>query len=222
MEFVGELWGWLKVLDNATAVIAIAAVCGPIFAPIVQRLCSPIVRRKENPSPQEQPSPPPASAPRPPPGGEVRMSVADFEDARETQRQRIIAERDKAHGEDRKRLESQIAELNRQLSDVEAAYEEERAKIAELTTALDRLSGTVGEDRLAEARGALVAGDFAGADAVLAEIEAGEETVVARAAEAAFQRGEDRSAAHRLGGGGGPFRQGRAPRSHGSPPRQGR
>ena len=118
------------------------------------------------------------------------MSVSDFQDALERQAEEVRNDLATAHGEERIRLENEKAEIARQLADVQAAYAERQERIAELEASLARFSNDVDDDQLAEARAALEAGDFSLADALLAAIEARADVAVARAAEAAFQRGQ--------------------------------
>ena len=59
-----------------------------------------------------------------------------------------------------------------------------------MEASLARLSTDVDDDGLADARTALGAGDFSKADTLLAAIEARADVAVARAAEAAFRRGQ--------------------------------
>ena len=118
------------------------------------------------------------------------MSVSDFQDALERRAEEVRNDLATAHGEERIRLDSENAEVARQLADVQAAYAERQERIGELEASLSRLSTGVDDDGLADARTALEAGDFSKADALLAAIEARADVAVARAAEAAFRRGQ--------------------------------
>ena len=118
------------------------------------------------------------------------MSEKTLRTMLKNQRQELIEGLERANGEERIRLENELKEINRQLADVESAHVDALSKIRELEAALARLGRDIGDDRLAEIRAAMAAGDFSKADALLAEIEEGTKTAVVRAAEAAYQRGE--------------------------------
>ena len=118
------------------------------------------------------------------------MPMSDFQDALERRAEEVRNDLATAHGEERIRLENEKAEIARQLADVQAAYAERQERIAELEASLARFSNDVDDDLLAEVRAALEAGDFSLADDLLAAIEASADVAVARAADAAFQRGQ--------------------------------
>ena len=161
---------WLKVLENSSAVMAIAAVVGVIVTVFV---------RFKNRSPDPSPL-----------GGEVRLTLDEYEKRLKQREQEVMERLSNATDKERIELKNAITEIQRQLADTEAAYEEAQTKIHELTTALEAFSGTVSDERLMMAQAALAAGDFSKADTLLAEIEASAEKEVERASEAAFQRGE--------------------------------
>ena len=167
-------WHWLADNDNRGRVIAIATVAGVLVA-----LAAIFIKSPRLPIP-------------PPPGGEVRLSVEDFQDLLEIRKREVTERLAKAHGEERAQLESESKEVKRQLSDVNAAHAEALSKIRELESSLDNLGvdGDIDDDRLAEIRTALEEGDLSKADALLAEIENLASTAIVRAAAAAFQRGE--------------------------------
>ena len=164
--FFQRIWSWLACENNRGRVIAISMVIGAIIAAIT------LVVHLQTPA------------------SEVRMSVSDFQDALERRAEKVRNDLATAHGEERILLENENAEIARQLADVQAAYAERQERIGELEASLARLSTDVDDDGLADARTALEAGDFSKADALLAAIEARADVAVARAAEAAFRRGQ--------------------------------
>lgn len=89
------------------------------------------------------------------------------------------------HGEESARLEQELTEVNRQLSDIESAHAEALERIHELESAL----ANEGSEQAAEIRAALAAGNFSKADTLLAGIEDEEQGAVERTAEASYQRG---------------------------------
>ena len=170
-EFFRECWAWLKNENNRGRVIALATVA---VVPI--SLGNLLISATTAPPP-------------PPPGGEVRLSVKDFQallEEREQQGEQLLAQ---THGDERRLLGNELTEVNRQLANIEPAYTEALQQIGELETALARLSDDSSDTQRAEIRAALETGDFSPADALLAEIEARTDGAAGRAAEAAFQRG---------------------------------
>ena len=165
-SFFQRIWIWLACANNRGRVIAIAAVAAVLISALA--LVPPLLT--------------PASG--------VRMSVSEFQDELERRTEKVRNDLATAHGEERIRLENESAEVARQLADVQAAYAERQERIGELEESLTRLSTDVKDDRLADARTALDAGDFSKADDLLAAIEARADVTVAHAAEAAFQRGQ--------------------------------
>lgn len=165
ISFFHRIWFWLARENNRGRVTTIAGVTSAIIATItvVVLLLTP--------------------------ASEVRMSVSDFQDTLERQVEEVRNDLANAHGEERIRLENENAEIARQLSDVQAAFAERQERVGELGATLDRFSNDVDADQLAEARAALEEGDFSLADSLLTAIEARADAAVARAAEAAFQRG---------------------------------
>ena len=161
-----RLWRWLACKNNRGRVIAISNALGVIIAAItfVVLLLTP--------------------------SSEDGMSVLELEGLLETQRERVIEELALAHGIERIRLENEIKEITRQLADVQAAHAERQELIRELESSLARWSTYVDDDAVSDAQTALKAGDLAKAEDVLAMIESRTDAAVARAAEAAFQRGQ--------------------------------
>ena len=170
LQFLNRCWIWLADENNRDRVVAIAAVATVLIA-----LAGILIRTRKI---------------RTSPDGEVSMSEKTLRTMRKNQRQELIEGLERANGEERIRLENELKEINRQLADVESAHVDALSKIRELEAALARLGRDIGDDRLAEIRAAMAAGDFSKADALLAEIEEGTKTAVVRAAEAAYQRGE--------------------------------
>ena len=165
-SFFRRNWNWLARKDNRGRVTTIAVATSAVIAAVtfVVLLLTP--------------------------ASEVRMSVSDFQDALERRAKEVRNDLATAHGEERIRLENENTEITRQLADVQFAYAERQERIGELKASLARLSTDVDDDGLADARTALEAGDFSKADALLAAIEARADLAVARAAEAAFRRGQ--------------------------------
>ena len=73
---------------------------------------------------------------------------------------------------DRKRLEGEMAEIARRLTDIEGALKERKTAIRDVDVLLTDASSEVSGERLQEARAALSKGDFSKADEIFAEIEA--------------------------------------------------
>lgn len=89
-------------------------------------------------------------------------------------------------------LNQQIETDRARLRDVDTAFAEYRAKIAELELLLTQATGAtaaIGANRIADAKAALDAGDASKADEIFAEVEALEAEAVKRAADAAYGRG---------------------------------
>ena len=171
-ERLRRCWAWLADENNRGRVGTIAAVAVPLIALLG------IVISINPPS-----SPPPS-------GGEVRLSLEDFEARLEKRAQEVEQRLASAHGEERARLENELAEVKRQLSDIDPAHADALKQIGELEAALARLGDDISDKQLVEIRVAIEAGDFSKADALLAEIEDRTDVAVVRAAEAAFQRGK--------------------------------
>lgn len=120
----------------------------------------------------------------------VTMTLAQFEERQLFLKQQITASLGEAHADDRARLEQELAEVTRRLADLPAAYEEARARIAELETRLAQLAGDVPDAQLQAAKDALALGDTSKADALFAGVEENEALAIGRAAEAAYARGK--------------------------------
>ena len=175
-EFLLEWWSWIKDASNNRGVMLIVAAAG-----VLVTMTGILVKRR---------SPVPVSPTPPPPGGEVWQSVEDFQTALERHERNVEKRLAQAHGDERTRMENELQEVKRQLSDIKTAYADRQKNIRELETELARLSEDIGDDRLAEIRAAMEAGDFSKADALLAEIENRANAAIVQAAEAAFQRGK--------------------------------
>ena len=106
------------------------------------------------------------------------MSVSDFQDALERRAVEVRNELAIAEGEERNRLENEKAEIERQLAGVQVAYGEQQERIGELEVALARHGSDVDDDRLAEVRTALEAGDFSKAESLFRQaLEISRETL---------------------------------------------
>ncbi len=169
-EFFRECGAWLEKKDNRDRVVAIATVLlvGIALAGLFISI---------------------GTVP-PPPGGEVRLSGEDFLDILKEREQEVKQRLGQTQGDERRLLENELTEVNRQLANIEPAYTEALQQIRELERALARLSDDSSDTQRAEIRAALETGDFSQADALLAEIAARTDGAVGRAAEAAFQRGQ--------------------------------
>ncbi len=125
-----------------------------------------------------------------PPSDKVSLSLEEFQVALERRGREVEERLVRVHDNERTRLQNELIEVKRQLSNIDAAYANALTKIRELESAVARLGDGVGHYRLAEIRAAIEAFDFSKADTLLAEVEDSAEVAVGRAAEAAFQRGE--------------------------------
>ena len=173
-ESLRQSWAWLAPEKNRGRVLVLVGIAGVIIAAAGIIIS---ISNGTGPTP-------------PPPGGEVRLSVEDFQAVLEKREQEVKQSLAQAHGEERTWLENELTEVKRQLSDIEPAYADALKQISELETALDRLSDDISDKQLAEIRATIEAGDFSKADALLAEIEDRTDVAVVRAAAAAFQRGK--------------------------------
>ena len=169
-EFILNMWNWLGEKANYNPVMAIAAVAAVLV--YLVNLSINLNNRRAVPT-------------TPPPGGEVHMSVEHFQTVLEKRAQEVEERLTQAHGEERLRLENELTEVNRQLFDIEAAYDDALGKIRELESAFAHRD----DERVVEIRAAIAAGNFSRADMLLAEIEDQANTTIIRAAEAAHQRG---------------------------------
>ena len=171
-KYLHQVWAWLAGENNRGRVTAIAAV-----AAVLITLVGLFISIGTDPS-------------TPPPGGEVRLSVKDFQAVLQKREQEVEQHLARAPGEERALLENERTEVKRQLSNIEPAYAYALRQISELETVLARISDDSSDKQLAEIRAAIKTGDFSKADALLAEIEDRTDVAVVRAAEAAFQRGQ--------------------------------
>ena len=172
-EYPRQVWAWLADENNRGRVrLIIVTVAGLIIPFLVLSITN-----RTGPT-------------SPPSGGEVRLSVEDFQAVMEKREQEIRKELARAHGEERGRLENELTEVERQLSNIEAAHADALRKISELETTLARFSADISDNRLAKIRAAIETGDFSEADALLKELEDRAAVAVVRAAEVAFQRGQ--------------------------------
>ena len=89
-DYPRRVWAWLKDKNNRGRVIAIAAVATAIFA-----LVGLFINNGTGP----------ASPPR---GGEVRLSVTDFQAVLERREQETRKELARTHGDERNRLENEL------------------------------------------------------------------------------------------------------------------
>ncbi len=101
----------------------------------------------------------------------------------------LRADLERTHTAEQRALQLQLADVERQRADLQASYEQTVAELAQLREKLSGMGGDFSEARIAEARDALTRGDRSKADALYAEAEQMVQEPVARAADAAFQRG---------------------------------
>lgn len=120
----------------------------------------------------------------------VTMTLDEFEERQRFLRQQIMSELDRAAPADRPRLQAELDEVNRRLSDSEAALKTEKERVAKLQTELEALRGDISDQDFEEASTALAKGDTKAADRLFARIEDREAEAVSKAARAAFARGE--------------------------------
>ena len=171
-ECLRHCWAWLADEKNRGRVMLIVVVVGVIIT-----ASGIIIRNRTAPTP-------------PSPGGEVRLSVEDFQAVLEKRAREVAQRLAQAHGAERSLLENELTEVKRQLSDIETAHADALRQIRALKTDLARLGDDISDTQRAEIRAAIETGDFSQADALLAEIEDRTDVAVVRAAEAAFQRGQ--------------------------------
>ncbi len=93
------------------------------------------------------------------------------------------------HDAEKIRLENELKQLKYQLDNVEYSYRDKLGYLKEIEGALASLSEKIPSQRLKSVYENLKRGDSSEADKVFAEIELEEAASVARAAEAAYQRG---------------------------------
>ncbi len=103
-ERLRHCWAWLADENNRGRVIAIAAVVGVIITAVGLS-----IKNGTDPTP-------------PPPGGEVRLSVEDFQAVLEKREREVEQRLAQAHGDERSLLENELTEVKRQLSDIETAH----------------------------------------------------------------------------------------------------
>ena len=124
-EGLCRCWAWLADENNRGRVIAIAAVAGTIIALLTLIISSSIA-----------------------PHSEVRLSMDKFLATLENREREVEQRLTLAHGEERARLENELTEVKRQLSDIGPAYADALKQISELEVALVRLGDDISENRL--------------------------------------------------------------------------
>lgn len=120
----------------------------------------------------------------------VTMTLAQFEERQRYLRDQVEKELRTAGEEDRARLQAERDELQRRLANLPEAFENAKSRILDLQRQLESLQGDVPEDKLRQARQALLQGEISLADSLFAEVEAMEAQAVSRAAAAAYARGQ--------------------------------
>jgi hypothetical protein len=101
----------------------------------------------------------------------------------------LRADLGRAHQSEIDLIEQQLAEVERQKSDLQASHDARVRELADLRLRLADVGAGIPEERIQAAQQALYEGDASKADAIFAEVEAMEADSISRAAKAAFQRG---------------------------------
>ncbi|MEL6512757.1 MAG: tetratricopeptide repeat protein [Pseudomonadota bacterium] len=127
-----------------------------------------------------------------PPSGHMMLSVEDFRAHLKAEREETSSKLRAAHDSEKAELNTKLKELERQLADPEAALKEAQERIKDLEARLGRLSNEIDPERLAEARALLKQPipDYDAADAIFADIAARNELAVQQTARAEYGRGE--------------------------------
>ena len=104
--------------------------------------------------------------------------------------QRAISESRRADEAERRILQLQLAEVERQRLDLDNSYDQAVKELQKLRAKLSDLGEGIAQERIVAAKQALERGDTSKADELFAEVERLEEQAVYRAAHAAYQRGK--------------------------------
>ena len=107
-EYLYQFWAWLADENNRGRVLVLATVLGVIIT-LAGVIITLFIRTRTD-------------TPPPPPGGEVRMSVEDYQADLEEREQQVTQRLAQAHGDERRLLENELIEVRHQLSDIETAH----------------------------------------------------------------------------------------------------
>ncbi|MEM9059682.1 MAG: tetratricopeptide repeat protein [Pseudomonadota bacterium] len=122
--------------------------------------------------------------------GKVTLTLEAYEARIQQARAEVLAQIPDASGEQLQLLSAKRDEYEKRLADIEPAFEQARARIAELEDLLKRESNELDADDLTEAEAALESGDFDAAEALLIRIEGKGDLEIQRTARAAYGRGQ--------------------------------
>ncbi|MEM1298194.1 MAG: tetratricopeptide repeat protein [Pseudomonadota bacterium] len=116
-------------------------------------------------------------------------SAEDYENALARREAQIRSDLERAHTAEKQVLQLQLNEVQRQRADLQASYEQTVQELAALRSRISDIGEGVEQAKIDAAKQALASGDRSKADALFAEVERLEQESIARAAEAAYQRG---------------------------------
>jgi len=124
-------------------------------------------------------------------GGNVTIGYTSeqHEAALQKRLDELRADLERAHAAERDLLLSQITEVERQKSDLEASFTAREQDLRELRLKLADVGEGIAGERIEAAQQALDEGDTSLADTIFAEVETMDRDAIDRAANAAFQRG---------------------------------
>ncbi|MEL7154764.1 MAG: tetratricopeptide repeat protein, partial [Pseudomonadota bacterium] len=120
----------------------------------------------------------------------VHLTLEAYEERLKKARDEVLAQIPDSSGEQLQHLTNKRDEYESRLRDIEPAYEQAKARIAELEELLEREGNLLGAEELEQAEAALAKGDFDAAEASLIRIEDQGDLEVKRTARAAFGRGK--------------------------------
>ncbi|MFK7942168.1 MAG: tetratricopeptide repeat protein, partial [Paracoccaceae bacterium] len=116
-------------------------------------------------------------------------SIEQHEAALARREAQLRSDLERAHSAEQQLLNRQLAEVERQRTDLQASYQQTVRELEALQAKLSDLGEGIEDAKIAAAKAALAEGDRSKADALFAEVEALEQEGIDRAAEAAYQRG---------------------------------
>ena len=187
---------WVWVTANAAPIAAVGAAVGGLaglFALLKRNRSEPTPPPviNVNPTPITPPAREPAqNAPPVEPTIKATFDIAAYEATVQQRIEQLTTQIERAHGAEKELLIRQRDDTQVKLNDIEPAYEQARARIAELETLLEREGNLLGAEDLETAEKALAEGDFDAAEALLARIEDQGDLEVKRTARAAYGRGQ--------------------------------
>lgn len=122
--------------------------------------------------------------------GKISLTLEAYETRIQLARDEVQAQIRDASGEQLQLLTRKREEYETRLADIEPAFEQATARIAELEAIIEREGNLLGAEDLAEAEAALANGDFDAAEQLLIRIEDQGDLEVKRTARAAYGRGQ--------------------------------